>query len=52
MRVKQIRRWVLAGRATSFDEMSDLPKDLRRQWIQGTGPATLTAGKQESPKRP
>src|SRR5205814_5342438 len=31
MRVKQIRRWVLAGRATTFDEMSDLPKDLRRQ---------------------
>ena len=31
MRAKQIRRWVLAARATSFDEMSDLPKALRAQ---------------------
>src|SRR5688572_21312735 len=31
MRVKQIRRQILASRATTFDEMSDLPKDLRRQ---------------------
>ncbi len=29
MRVKQIRRWILLGRAESFDAMSDLPKDLR-----------------------
>lgn len=29
MRAKQIRRWVLAGRATSFDQMTDLPKKLR-----------------------
>src|SRR4051794_37717468 len=29
LRVKQIRRWVLAGRAESFDQMSDLPKPLR-----------------------
>ena len=31
MRAKQIRRWILAARATSFDEMSDLPKALRTQ---------------------
>ena len=31
MRVKQIRRWVLESRATSFDEMSDLPKTLRTE---------------------
>ena len=31
MRAKQIRRWVLAARAGSFDEMSDLPKALRLQ---------------------
>jgi 23S rRNA (adenine2503-C2)-methyltransferase len=31
MRAGQIRRWVLAGRATSFEQMSDLPKELRRQ---------------------
>jgi 23S rRNA (adenine2503-C2)-methyltransferase len=29
MRAKQVRRWVLAGHAESFDQMSDLPKDLR-----------------------
>jgi 23S rRNA (adenine2503-C2)-methyltransferase len=31
MRAKQIRRWVLQGRAESFEAMSDLPKDLRRE---------------------
>src|SRR5205085_6614353 len=25
----QIRRWILAGRAESFDTMTDLPRDLR-----------------------
>ena len=29
MRAKQIRRWILQGRATSFEQMSDLPKSLR-----------------------
>ena len=29
MRVGQIRRQILAGRATAFEEMSDLPKSLR-----------------------
>jgi 23S rRNA (adenine2503-C2)-methyltransferase len=29
MRARQIRRWLLAGRAESFDAMSDLPKMLR-----------------------
>ncbi len=29
MRVKQIRRWVLERRATTFDQMTDLPKGLR-----------------------
>jgi 23S rRNA (adenine2503-C2)-methyltransferase len=31
MRVKQIRRWILAARATSFEAMSDLPKGLRAE---------------------
>ncbi len=31
MRARQIRRWVLRGRAESFDAMSDLPKALRRE---------------------
>jgi 23S rRNA (adenine2503-C2)-methyltransferase len=29
MRIKQIRGWVLERRAESFEQMSDLPKDLR-----------------------
>ncbi len=29
MRAKQIRRWLLHARATSFEAMTDLPKDLR-----------------------
>ncbi len=29
LRVKQVRRWVLAGRAESFEQMSDLPRELR-----------------------
>jgi len=29
MRARQIRRWVMGGRAESFDQMSDLPKGLR-----------------------
>ncbi len=31
MRVRQIRRWVLEARATTFEEMSDLPKHLRTE---------------------
>jgi 23S rRNA (adenine2503-C2)-methyltransferase len=29
MRLRQIRRWIIAGRAESFDEMTDLPQQLR-----------------------
>jgi 23S rRNA (adenine2503-C2)-methyltransferase len=31
MRGRQIRRWVFAGRAASFEQMSDLPKGLRQE---------------------
>lgn len=31
MRLKQLRRWVLAGRAESFATMSDLPRGLREE---------------------
>ncbi|HJZ94766.1 MAG TPA: 23S rRNA (adenine(2503)-C(2))-methyltransferase RlmN [Gemmataceae bacterium] len=31
LRIKQVRRWVLAGRAESFEQMSDLPRDLRAE---------------------
>jgi 23S rRNA (adenine2503-C2)-methyltransferase len=30
MRLRQIHRWLLQGRAKSFDEMTDLPRDLRQ----------------------
>src|SRR5262245_58754344 len=29
LRARQVRRWVLGGRAESFEEMTDLPRDLR-----------------------
>ena len=29
MRARQLRRWLLAGRAESFEDMTDLPRDLR-----------------------
>jgi len=31
MRAKQIRRWILQGRAESFEQMTDLPKGLRAE---------------------
>jgi 23S rRNA (adenine2503-C2)-methyltransferase len=30
LRLKQVRRWLLAGRADSFEQMSDLPLNLRQ----------------------
>ncbi len=31
LRLRQIRRWLLVGRAASFEQMSDLPKHLREE---------------------
>jgi 23S rRNA (adenine2503-C2)-methyltransferase len=31
MRARQLRRWVIAGRAESFEQMTDLPKALRQE---------------------
>src|SRR5438105_2771753 len=31
LRAKQIRRWIVAGRAESFDTMTDLPRELRAE---------------------
>jgi 23S rRNA (adenine2503-C2)-methyltransferase len=31
LRVKQVRRWILSGRAESFEQMSDLPRELRAE---------------------
>jgi 23S rRNA (adenine2503-C2)-methyltransferase len=30
MRARQLQRWILTGRAESFDEMTDLPRELRQ----------------------
>jgi 23S rRNA (adenine2503-C2)-methyltransferase len=30
MRARQLRRWVIAGRAETFEQMTDLPRELRR----------------------
>ncbi len=30
MRARQVRRWILARRAEAFEQMTDLPRDLRR----------------------
>jgi 23S rRNA (adenine2503-C2)-methyltransferase len=34
MRVGQVRRWILAGRAESFERMSDIPNQLRDELAQ------------------
>src|SRR5438094_429619 len=31
LRASQLRRWIVAGRAVSFDEMTDLPQALRME---------------------
>src|SRR5262249_42324759 len=38
MRAKQIRRWLLAGRAESFEQMTDLPRDLRPALTEAFAP--------------
>ncbi|MFM8271944.1 MAG: 23S rRNA (adenine(2503)-C(2))-methyltransferase RlmN [Gemmata sp.] len=41
MRVAQIRRQILAARATTFEAMSDLPKHLRAQLAESFGPFSM-----------
>src|SRR5260370_41787222 len=31
MRARQLRRWLFAGRASSFEQMTDLPRRLREE---------------------
>src|SRR5215207_6037923 len=33
LRTKQLRRWLVAGRAESFDAMTDLPRELRTDLV-------------------
>src|SRR5262249_3120104 len=34
LRARQMRRWIIQGRAESFDAMTDLPRDLRQRLAQ------------------
>jgi 23S rRNA (adenine2503-C2)-methyltransferase len=38
LRARQVRRWLLAGGAESFDSMSDVPKALREQLAESFAP--------------
>jgi 23S rRNA (adenine2503-C2)-methyltransferase len=38
LRARQMRRWLLAGRAVSFEQMSDLPKQLREELAEAFRP--------------
>src|SRR5829696_3053038 len=38
LRTKQLRRWVLAGRAESFEQMSDLPREIRADLARSFAP--------------
>src|SRR6266545_517780 len=40
MRVKQVRSWILARRAESFEQMSDVPKPLRAELASSFQPFT------------
>jgi 23S rRNA (adenine2503-C2)-methyltransferase len=42
MRAKQIRRWLIAGRAESFAEMTDLPATLRTNLVADWAPFGTT----------
>jgi 23S rRNA (adenine2503-C2)-methyltransferase len=42
LRARQLRRWIVAGRATSFDAMTDLPLRLREQLAAEFTPLATT----------
>jgi 23S rRNA (adenine2503-C2)-methyltransferase len=42
MRARQVRRWIVAGRATSFEQMSDLPRRLREDFAAEFSPLGTT----------
>jgi 23S rRNA (adenine2503-C2)-methyltransferase len=41
MRARQIRRWIVQGRAESFDQMTDLPQSLRPELAQAFAPLSM-----------
>jgi 23S rRNA (adenine2503-C2)-methyltransferase len=42
MRARQLRRWILAGWAESFDQMTDLPRELRQALAKEFRPVGTT----------
>ena len=42
MRARQLRRWVVVGRATSFEQMTDLPRALREELADEFVPLATT----------
>src|SRR5262245_48512263 len=42
LRARQIRRWIVAGRATAFEQMSDLPRNLREELAEDFQPLGTT----------
>ena len=48
LRAKQLRRWIVVGRATSFDQMTDLPQRLREQLAAEFSPFGTTVARQLS----
>jgi 23S rRNA (adenine2503-C2)-methyltransferase len=42
LRARQVRRWVVAGRATSFGQMTDLPRGLREELAAAFTPLGAT----------
>jgi 23S rRNA (adenine2503-C2)-methyltransferase len=49
-REKQIRRWIVANRAESFEQMSDLPKELRPQLANAFSPLSTVIAKHQVAK--
>ena len=48
LRARQLRRWVVVGRATSFDQMTDLPRGLRERLAAEFSPFATTVDRRLS----
>ena len=48
LRAKQLRRWIVLGRATSFDQMTDLPRGLRELLTEAFSPLGTTVDRRLS----
>ncbi|HBI45141.1 MAG TPA: 23S rRNA (adenine(2503)-C(2))-methyltransferase RlmN, partial [Planctomycetales bacterium] len=48
LRARQLRRWIVVGRATSFDQMTDLPLLLREQLAIKFTPLATTVDRRYS----